>query len=298
MNLFITGGNGQLGSELKRQLQLGSSVLGSIPPEYRDATLLAPTHRELDICDEASVKKAIRCFHPGIVVHCAAITDVNGSESYPELVKKVNGQAVRYIAEACDQVGAKLVYISTDYVFSGEKGTPYREDDVCDPRTAYGKGKLLGELNAVRYCQRTFVVRSAWLYSRYRNNFVKTILNKSKGTDEIKVVNDQYGNPTNAEDLVWHLLKLAATDQYGTYHCTGKGICSWFDFAQAIVEEAGIDCRVLPCTSKDYPQAAIRPAYSALDHSRLEAAIGDEMRPWREALKDFIHSYSIMEEEK
>lgn len=298
MKLFITGAEGQLGSELQRQLREGSSVLGIVPPELSGAEILASKHSTLDICDESAVKKTIRCFHPDVVFHCAAITDVDGCESSPELVMRVNGEAVRNIAEACEQIGAKLVYISTDYVFSGEKGAPYREDDACDPRTVYGRGKYLGERNAIKCCSRTFVVRTAWLYGRCGKNFVATILRKSSETDELRIVNDQVGNPTNAEDLVWHLLRLAATEAYGIYHCSGKGVCSWYDFGRAIVEMAGIECRIRPCSTDEYPHVAHRPAYSVLDHGALEQTIGDYMRPWQSALKDFIMNLQMLEEKK
>jgi len=156
------------------------------------------------------------------------------------------------------------------------------------PQTAYGRSKRLGEENALNCCSRTFVVRTAWLYGFHGKNFVKAILQKASESELVQVVSDQYGNPTNAEDLTRHMLTLAATERYGIYHCTGKGVCSWYEFAQTIVTLAGLTCQVRPCTSAEYPQKAKRPSYSALDHSSIQAAIGDNMRPWREALKDYI----------
>lgn len=288
MRLMITGSTGQLGQELRRQLCGGGAVLGRLPKELEGALLLCPDMGELDICDKMAVGRYIQRFMPNVVLHCAAMTNVDGCEEMPEQAEEVNGRAVEYIARACENVGAKLVFISTDYVFSGEKTVPYQVDDRCDPRTSYGRSKWLGEINARRNCSRTFIIRTAWLYGFYGNNFVKTILKKARQSDSIRVVSDQFGNPTNVEDLAYHILLLAATEKYGIYHCTGKGVCSWYEFASEIVKISGSRCKVEPCSSAEYPQKAKRPAYSALDHSTLAAVVGDRMRPWREALQDYL----------
>ena len=288
MRIFISGSNGQLGTELIRQLNAGGSKLGDIPAAYDQAEIFHPEIDTLDLCEEGPVKAYFREIRPDIVFHCAAMTNVHGCEEMLEQAERINGTAVRYIAEACETAGAKLAIVSTDYVFSGDASSPYRENDPCQPQTVYGRSKRLGELNALQYCSRTFVVRTAWLYGLHGKNFVKTILRKARESATIRVVSDQFGDPTNAEDLAYHLLRLAVTEKYGIYHCTGNGVCSWYEFAKEIVELAGLDCQVLPCTSAEYPQKAKRPAYSALDHGALRAAVGDGMRPWREALRDYI----------
>lgn len=295
MRLLITGSEGQLGSELKRQLRAGGCVLGELPRELAGAESFCTQFDELDICDEAAVDSYVREMCPDVVLHCAAMTDVDGCEEDPAQAERVNGTAVRYIAQASQSVGAKLVYVSTDYVFSGDKHSAYMTDDACVPQTAYGRSKRSGEENALAYCSRTFIVRTAWLYGFHGKNFVKTILRKAAGSDLIRVVSDQYGNPTNAEDLAYHMLLLAATEGYGIYHCTGGGVCNWYEFAREIVRLSGHGCQVEPCASAEYPQKAKRPAYSALDHSALEAAVGDKMRPWQEALRDHIDRLEEME---
>lgn len=277
-----------MGAELEGQLTMGKSALGVHSEELKNAEVWATDVDTVDICNREDVIHKVAQFRPDVVLHCAALTNVDGCEEIPEQAELVNGTAVKYVAQACEAVGAKLMFISTDYVFSGDKGSPYTVDDPCMPQTAYGCSKQLGERNAVENCSRTFVVRTAWLYGLHGRNFVKTILKKGREQNTFCVVNDQFGNPTNAEDLAHHILKLAVTDQYGIYHCTGKGVCSWHEFACAIAELAGLSCQIMPCTSQEYPQKAKRPAYSALDHSALQAAVGDDMRPWREALEDYI----------
>lgn len=288
MKILITGSGGQLGQELQRQLYKGESALGILPKELECAEIYSTEIDELDIRNEAAVNAYVKRLCPDLVFHCAAMTNVESCEEIPEQAEQVNGKAVEYIAKGCENIGAKLIFVSTDYVFSGESTVPYQTDDVCDPRTSYGRSKWLGEINARKNCTRTFVIRTAWLYGFYGKNFVKTILKKANSEASLQVVSDQFGNPTNAEDLAYHMLLLAATDQYGIYHCTGKGVCSWYDFAAEIVRLAGLYCKVVPCSSAEYPQKAKRPAYSALDHSTLAAAVGDYMRPWQVALADYI----------
>lgn len=288
MKIMVTGSGGQLGTELVRQLRTERSLTDMFQSDGGLLEIDAIDIDQFNITDQAAVSRYVIRNCPDIVFHCAALTNVDSCEEFPERAELVNGIAVKYIAQACEAVSAKLVFISTDYVFSGDKRTPYIVGDLCMPQTAYGRSKLLGEQNALEYCSRTFVVRTAWLYGFHGHNFVKTILKKGREQEILRVVNDQFGNPTNAEDLAHHILKLAVTDQYGIYHCTGNGVCSWYEFACAIAELAGLPCQIVPCTSQEYPQKAKRPAYSALDHSSLRAVVGDNMRPWREALRDYI----------
>ena len=289
MKVFITGSNGQLGTELQHQLSTGQSVIGFIPKKLCDAEVLAVDIDTLNICDAQATQKYIQQFLPDVVIHCAAMTNVDGCEDCAEQAEQVNGEAIIYLAQACEAVSAKLIALSTDYVFSGDKGSAYLETDLCDPKSVYGRTKYMGEQYAQKYCSRTFIVRTAWLYGLHGHNFVKTILSKGSKLGELHVVNDQYGSPTNAEDLAYHILKLAVTDKYGIYHCTGNGACTWYDFACEIIAYSKTDCSVLPCTSQEYPQKAKRPAYSVLCHNSLEKAVGDEMRPWKDALHDYIN---------
>ena len=223
------------------------------------------------------------------------MTNVNGCESAPDTAMKINAIAPRFLAAAAQKIGAKLVYVSTDYVFDGDGARtsddsiiPYTEWDVCAPCSVYGKSKWLGEQYVREVCPRTFVVRTAWLYGYVGGNFVKTIWKNGAQKGELKVVDDQMGNPTNANDLAYHILKLALTDTYGVYHCTGTGVCSWYDFACEIIRLAGVPCRVTPCTTEEYPTPAKRPAYSALDNAMLRCTVGDEMREWKAALAVYV----------
>ena len=288
MKLLITGGSGQLGTEIIKQLMCGKCCLGLLPGELAGAEILSPSRSELDICNRSAVTKYISDNKPDAVIHCAAVTNVDGCEDMPDLCNEVNGASVAYIGSACENIGAKLVYLSTDYVFSGDNQEPYKTDDECDPASAYGKSKRLGEINALKYCSRSFIVRASWIYGLKGKNFVKTIIRKASSAAEINVVDDQRGSPTNAEDLAFHILKLVVTEKYGIYQCTGTGICSWYEFAKEIVAQRGLDCIVLPCSSSQYPQKAKRPLYSAMDNSSIDNAVGNEMRCWKDALKDYI----------
>jgi dTDP-4-dehydrorhamnose reductase len=189
---------------------------------------------------------------------------------------------------AAEKTGAKFIHVSTDYVFAGDGTKPYVEWDLTNPQSIYGKSKRLGEEYALNFCKKTFVVRTSWLYGYIGKNFVKTMRNLGRTKDEIKVVNDQRGNPTNANDLAHHLLKLGVTEEYGIYHCTGEGECTWYDFAKKIMEYSNLSCKVNPCTSDEFPSPTKRPAFSSLNNLALKCTVGNEMRNWEEALKEYI----------
>ncbi len=190
---------------------------------------------------------------------------------------------------ACEEIGAKLVQVSTDYVFSGGGDKPLTEYDLTDPNSVYGKTKLLGENYVREFSSKYFIVRTAWLYGYVGHNFVYTMRKLGKEQDMITVVNDQRGNPTNANDLAYHILKLIQTEEYGIYHCTGKGECTWYEFAKMIIELSGEKCEVKPCTSEEYKDSAKRPEYSSLDNMMLRNTVGDEMRDWKDAIKSFMN---------
>jgi dTDP-4-dehydrorhamnose reductase len=280
----VTGGRGQLGTEIADILASGTAEAGPIPREFRGASVVSVDFEELDITNATAVRDFLGEGSFDAVINCAAMTDVDGCESDRETALKVNALGARNLALAASGTGAKLVHVSTDYVFSGTGDTPYAEWDRPDPQTVYGASKLLGERYVRESCARSFVVRTAWLYGYHGANFVKTIVKAATERGELKVVDDQIGTPTNANDLALHLLKLAASDEYGIFHCTGQGQCSWYDFARAIVEEFEIACVIEPCGTDEFPRPAKRPKYSVLENLALGATVGDEMRPWREAL--------------
>ncbi len=288
MKILITGSRGQLGRELLKQLREGSSEIGPLPREYTDCQVTGVDMEELDITNREEVFSLVETLSPDLILNCAAYTNVNGCETDYETAFRVNVKGAGYLAEAAEKVGAKFLHLSTDYVFDGKARMPYLEDNPCSPQSAYGRTKLAGEQEVLKHCTRFFIVRTAWLYGYYGNNFVKTILRKARADGTVKVVKDQRGNPTNAVDLAHHLLKLGATNQYGVYHCTGNGECSWYEFACKIVEFAGVDCTVTPCTTDEFPSPAKRPAYSSLSHKKLNSVVGDEMRPWQDALHSFF----------
>lgn len=189
---------------------------------------------------------------------------------------------------AAREVGAKLCYISTDYVFDGTASVPYNEYDQTNPQTVYGKSKLAGEQAVQTLHDRFFIVRTSWVYGKYGNNFVKTMLKMAGERDQLKVVSDQVGSPTYTYDLAAFLLDLVQTDFYGIYHASNSGICSWFDFAQAIFEDSSVNILVEPCTTADFERPAPRPAYSVMDHTAIRSNGLNLLRPWREALNHYL----------
>ena len=298
MKIIVTGCKGQLGTEIIKQLREGRSEIGPIPEKLMNATVIPVDLPELDISNYKMVDDFIRRQRPDVIINCAAYTNVDGCESHTEDAFKVNALGPRNLAIAAQKVGAKLVHVSTDYVFSGKEngGVPLDESALPAPVSAYGRTKLLGEQYVRQFCPRSFVVRTAWLYSHTGKNFVFTMVNAGRKLGALTVVNDQLGNPTNAADLAHHLLKLAVSSEYGTYHCTGEGVCSWYDFACEIIRLAGVKATVTPCTSAEYaaahPDAASRPAWSALENRMLACTVGNEMRPWQEALTEFFKNES------
>lgn len=288
MNILITGCNGQLGSELAKNLKDGYTELGPIPDALRDAQVVCVDVTEMDITNYDAVVDLAEELELDVIINCAAYTNVNGCETDSDAAFRVNAIGARNLAIAAERFGAKLIHVSTDYVFAGDGSVPYTEWDLCDPQSVYGKTKYLGEQYVRDFCSRYFIVRTAWLYGYVGNNFVKTMLRLAREKGGAKVVADQRGNPTNAADLAHHILKLAATEQYGIYHCTGAGECSWYDFASKIVEYAGIPAAITPCTTEEYPTPAKRPAYSSLDNRMLRNTVGDEMRDWQDALKCYL----------
>lgn len=293
MKLLITGSKGQLGNELRRCLEDARAEIGPIPSEYHDAQADYIDYDVLDISDRQAVDAWFSERGPyDVVVNCAAITNVDGCEADEEGAYRVNATGAENLARAASGCGAKFVHVSTDYVFPGTDPVPRSEDDPTGPISAYGRTKLAGERLAMAACPKTFVVRTAWLYGYIGRNFAKIMMGLAREHGKISVVSDQLGNPTSANDLAYEILKIATTEVYGVYHCTNNGTCSWFDFASAVVDAAGIACEKEPLTSSEYkerfPQSADRPAYSSLDNKRLRETVGDEMRSWQDALASYM----------
>ena len=300
MRILVTGCKGQLGNELRRLLETGEAEIGPIPSELVGSDVTYIDVDELDITDAAAVDAYFDAHAFDAVINCAAMTNVDGCEKIEDVAYKVNALGPQNLARACAKQGAKYVQVSTDYVFPGNEPGERVEDDPTGPISAYGRTKLAGEKLVLEANPRSFVVRTAWLYGYVGRNFVKTMLRLARELGHMTVVDDQIGNPTSANDLAYELLKLILTDEYGIYHCTNEGITSWAQFTKAIVAGVGYDPAIVtPCTSDEYaaahPDAARRPLFSALKNEHLEQTIGNEMRPWQEALATYLHNLPELE---
>ena len=288
MRILITGGDGQLGRELRGIIASGRADIGSIDAAYQKAEIVSTDVDALDITDLGAVMAFFDANRLNYVINCAAMTDVDGCESNAEAAFRVNARGPENLARACAAHDIPLMQISTDYVLEGTDSVPQAEDAPCHPKTIYGESKLAGERAIEANCEKYFIMRTAWLYGREGKNFVRTILRLAREKDSINVVDDQFGSPTNASDLAYEMLTVLLTDDYGIYNCTGNGSCSWYEFARRIVELAGLSCEVKPCSTDEFPRPAHRPAYSILDNRRLRDTVGDRMRPWDEALVSFM----------
>ena len=278
MRVLITGVKGQLGVELARALAGCGDVIGRDLPEF-------------DITGPACAG-AVAELEPDWVVHAAAVTDVDGCERDPALAMAVNGEGTRRVAEGCRRAGAGLVYISTDYVFDGLKGSAYLEADAPTPLSAYGRSKLEGERAVQKIAPRWAIVRTAWLYGVDGKNFVKTIVAKAAAGEELRVVDDQIGSPTYARDLAEALAALLSRGLTGVYHLTNGGSCSWFEFAREILREGGFAATsVLPIGSRELDRLARRPAYSVLTNRAWERAGLSGLRPWPQALAAMLGAW-------
>lgn len=277
MNILVTGANGQLGREI---------VNLAADPNVR---IMGFGRDELDISNPAQCEAVMADCMPDAVIHCAAYTAVDKAESDPDEAFRINAAGTRNIATAAKAVGAKLCYVSTDYVFDGRAAVPYEEQTTANPQTVYGRSKLAGEQELQSIITEHFIVRTSWVFGKYGRNFVKTIRQLAGEREQLQVVDDQIGSPTYALDLANFLVTLVQTEFYGLYHATNVGTCSWYEFAQAILEESGLTAvRLEPCTTASFPRPAARPAYSVLSHSALLAQGFQAFRPWREALHHYM----------
>ena len=279
MNILITGCNGQLGNEMQ--------LLEQLHPEH---TYYNTDVQELDITDQEAVVQYVNDNQIDGIVNCAAYTAVDKAEQNQELCQRLNAEAPAYLAHAVASRGGWIIQISTDYVFDGTNHTPYTEDDDTCPDSTYGRTKLVGELNVQKLCPQSMIIRTAWLYSTFGNNFVKTMLRLGKEKTELGVIFDQIGTPTYARDLA-RAIFTAITQGIvpGVYHFTDEGVTSWYDFTLAIHRLGGITtCRVHPLHTSEYPTPARRPHYSVLDKSRIKRVYGIEIPHWQESLRECI----------
>lgn len=302
MRALVTGARGQLGCELMKTLSAMGNEAGEAPKAWEDAQIDAVDYDELDIANATAVNDWFASHGPyDVVFNCAAFTNVDGCETHESEAFAVNALGPENLAHACAPSGSVLVHVSTDYVFSGKQPGARKEEDECAPVSAYGRTKLEGERRALAANPRTHVVRTAWLYGHNGGNFVRTMMRLGVSHDEIMVVDDQVGNPTNAADLALAMLRIALSDSFGVWHATNEGECSWADFAEAIMADASLDCRIARCTSSQWkamnPSSAARPAYSSLANGHLEDTIGNDMRPWREALASFMAAENASRED-
>lgn len=281
-NILVTGANGQLGMALRR---IGFTMLDDV--FYTDFA-------ELDITDREAVRKFVQLNEIDTIVNCAAYTAVDKAEDEPEKAALANTEAVANLAAVAYDEDCLLVHISTDYVFDGTAAEPYTEKSRVNPQSVYGRTKLAGEKAIGSSHCLSVIVRTAWLYSEDGNNFVKTMLRLAKERGELKVVSDQIGSPTYAGDLAKAIVAIVGDDNVmekpGIYHYSNGGICSWYEFAKEIVALSGMDCRVEPLTTEQYPAKAKRPAYSVLDKTKIRKEFGLEIPEWKEALARCIHN--------
>jgi dTDP-4-dehydrorhamnose reductase len=285
MRILIVGHLGQLGKDMMRAaFSIGHAVAGADYPG-------------VDITNPASVAAVVEQNSPEVIINCAAFTAVDQCENESRKAFAVNEVGVKNLALAARERGAKIVHISTDYVFDGGKKSPYVETDAPNPLSVYGKSKLAGELRLVETYDRHFIFRIAWLYGTRGNNFLKTVRARAEkcalSGEPLKVVDDQIGTPTYTVHVCNQILWMIPTDHYGLFHATNEGCCSWYDFAKAIVQAYGIRAEVVPCTTAEFPRPAHRPANSVLENKRLKQLGLNIMPQWEQGLEEYLKEEAL-----
>lgn len=281
MKILVTGANGQLGYDVVKELQ------------KQNIECYGATRKDFDLVDFEATEKFIVHYMPDVVIHCAAYTAVDKAEDEQGLCYLVNASATENIAEICKKINAKMLYISTDYVFDGTKDGFYEVDDIPNPINVYGKTKLLGENAVQKILDKYFIVRISWVFGEHGNNFVKTMLKLAKEHKELNIVADQYGSPTYTVDLALLLLKIIKTDKYGIYHATNEGVCSWAEFAEEIFKISGKNVKINHVTTAEYSTMAKRPLNSRLSKTKLVKNNFNTLPDWQVALNDFIDKVSF-----
>jgi len=286
MNVLVTGGGGQLGSELE-----------CLSVNYLQMNFFFTDVETLDIVNYSALENYVRTHKIQVIVNCAAYTNVDGAEDEVDLANAINVEAVKNLGKISKKNQIKLIHISTDYVFDGNSSVPYKETDVTNPQNVYGTTKLKGEeILLERELKNSIIIRTAWLYSSFGNNFVKTILKLSAKKEELSVVNDQMGSPTYAADLANAILKIIPfikNEATQTYHYSNKGMCSWFDFANEIVLISKRDCKVLPVSSEQFKSKAKRPNFSMLATEKIEKEFHLNIPDWKKSLNECIKKIKI-----
>lgn len=280
MKVMIIGAEGMLGHDLVDVLS-------------RENEISTSTIHTLDITDLDKTIETVKKNNPDVLVHAAAFTDVDGSESNPDLAYKVNAIGTRNVAVACSKTDAAMVYICTDYVFDGTNTTPYREYDQTKPLGVYGKTKHTGEVYMRDVLDKFYIVRTSWLYGYHGPNFVRTMLDLAKTNNTINVVNDQIGSPTYTMDLANAIAQLITKPAYGIYHVTNSEHCSWYDFAKEIFKQAKVDVEVKPVTTEEFPRPAPRPKYSVLENYNWKLEGYPTIRNYKDALSDYLKLLDI-----
>lgn len=276
MRILVTGVKGQLGYDVVNEL------------EKRGHTAIGVDIDEMDITDAEAVDRVITEANVEAVIHCAAYTAVDAAEDNLELCRKVNATGTENIAKVCKKLDLKMVYISTDYVFDGEGERPWEPDDRRDPLNAYGIGKYEGELAVEENLEKYFIIRIAWVFGVNGKNFIKTMLKLGETRDEVSVVNDQIGSPTYTYDLARLIVDMVETEKYGRYHATNEGFCSWYEFACEIFRQAGMNVKVNPVTSDEFPAKAKRPHNSRMSKEKLSENGFERLPSWQDALKRYL----------
>ena len=279
MNILITGCNGQLGNEMQL-----------LEKSDNANTYFNTDVAELDITDVEAINEFVEQHQIDGIVNCAAYTAVDKAEANQDLCQLLNAEAPAYLASAIEKRGGWMIQISTDYVFDGTNHTPYKEDDDTCPNSVYGRTKLVGEFNVLKLCSRSMVIRTAWLYSTFGSNFVKTMIRLGREKTQLGVIFDQIGTPTYARDLANAIMTIIGKGiKPGIYHFTNEGVTSWYDFTLAIHRLAGISqCKVRPLHTSEYPTAATRPPYSVLDKTKIKETYNIEIPHWESSLKECI----------
>ncbi|MBM4339805.1 MAG: dTDP-4-dehydrorhamnose reductase [Deltaproteobacteria bacterium] len=277
--ILVIGAKGMLGRDLVPELQYS----------FPDDEVVAWDIEEIDIRKEQETVARIEEVRPSIVINLAAYTDVDGCESNEQEALAVNADGMRHIALGARQCRAKAIYLSTDYVFDGKKGVPYVEDDLPHPLNSYGRSKWKGEQSILELAGDGLIIRTQWLYGRYGKNFVAAILRQAKEKESLSIVNDQIGSPTYTVDLAKTISRLIGKKASGIFHAVNSGVCSWYDFGRTILKLSGMEhVNVVPISSKDLDRKAVRPLYSVLSTQKLKQKAGIELRPWSEAVKEFL----------
>ena len=275
MRVMVTGSNGLLGRYVMDAFRHGF-------------VLITPSRSELDVTDLDACIALVDQYRPDLILNLAAYTAVDKAEREVDQAFAVNAYGARNVAIAGDRVGAKVCYISSDYVFDGGSPVPYNEFDTTNPQSVYGKSKRAGEMMTAQHCSRFFIVRTSWLYGQMGRDFVSTMLKLGKEKEQLKVVNDQWGSPTFAKDLAVFLRELVVTEKYGTYHVSNSGHTTWYEFAREVFRIEGLSVKVDPCNTQEFLRPAPRPAFSAMEHQAIRLNGFEPMRNWNDALREYL----------